>query len=111
MYVYDVDYNKDAYNYSIFEILPDNTSVKVIERVGQPIASAQDGVINMQLDDSHTNSNAELFNMSGQSVGKRYIPQGETRPQMNATGLPDGIYNLILNRNGETISSQKMLIK
>lgn len=111
MYVYDVDYQKNAYNYSIFEILPNNTSVKVIERVGQPIASAQDGVINMQLDDSHTNSNAELYNMSGQSVGKRYIPKGETRPQMNATGLPDGIYNLILNRNGVTISSQKMLIK
>ena len=70
-----------------------------------------DGIINMFLDESHTNSNAALYNSAGQSVGSRYIKKGETNPSMNAVGLPDGIYNLVLERNGQQLSNQKMLIK
>lgn len=95
----------------IYEIQEGMSGVKVIERVSQPFAIARDGIISMKLDESHTGSNASLYNMDGQTVSSRYIEKGETNPTMNASELPDGIYNLLLNRNGQTISSQKMLIK
>lgn len=111
----DYDYGEDDNNgtntITIYEIQDGSASVKAIERVSVPLASARNGVISMKLDDSHTDSNAELVNMSGQTVNSRYIGKGETNPTMSAAGLPDGVYNLILNRNGQTISNQKMLIK
>ena len=111
MHIYEANYNKNEVNHTIYEIVPTTNSINVVERVSQPFASAQNGVINMILDNVHTDSNAELYNMSGQSMGSRYIRKGETRPTMDAAELPDGIYNLLLNRNGEIINSQKMLIK
>lgn len=109
--VIEEDVDKNAGKTVIYEIKEGMSGVKLIERVSQPFATAYNGIISMKLDYSHTDSNASLYNMDGQTVGSRYIEKGETNPTMNASELPDGIYNLLLNRNGQTISSQKMLIK
>lgn len=104
----------DDYNYNVlYQIDPKANSVKTIRSVKseERFASISGGSIQMYIDDNEDGQDVLLSNMTGQVLGKNHIPAGQHSAQMNASHLPQGIYNVTLMQRGKVQKNQKIRIK
>ena len=67
--------------------------------------------IDLQLSNEDTDSEAVITSMGGQTTGKYPIAKGHTYVQINAANLSKGIYNVSVQRNGQVLQSQNVLIQ
>jgi hypothetical protein len=89
------------------------TTVKEVNSVKsrQPMATVSGESIDVILSEGDTDSDLILSNMAGQVVGKKHVSAGETKARMRAAGMPKGIYNLTLRRQGQVLNNQKLMVK
>lgn len=107
------EYTSDKETYYLYELDGNTSEVKALGAVeAKPrMVSVNDGVIELQLNDADTDSEVVLTGMGGQLVGKSRIPSGQTSARLNARNLGRGIYNVSLQRDGQVLQSEKVLLK
>ena len=107
------EYTSSKETYYLYELDGNTSEVKALGAVeAKPrMVSVNDGVIELQLNDADTDSEVVLTGMGGQTVGKSHIPSGQTSARLNARNLGRGIYNVSLQRDGQVLQSEKVLLK
>lgn len=96
--------------FSPFAVFDENTTLSVDDVVANTNISLYPNpatdVINISVDGSNSNMNAEIYNVSGQMV---YQGAVQNNSSINISNLPDGMYYIKLN--GETANGTQKFIK
>ena len=90
-----------------------STAIQPIEAPerGDSFVKVGDGSIVLQLSDDDTDSQVVFTDMGGQTVGQLRIAKGATSTSINSELIGNGVYNVSIQRGGQVLRSQNVLIK
>ena len=100
-----------GYSLYSFDSLTNEIKEVLSSKQRNSFVSVSGGTIDLQLSNEDTDSEAVITSMGGQTTSKYPIAKGHTYVQINAANLSKGIYNVSVQRNGQVLQSQNVLIQ
>jgi len=99
--------------YALYRLNELSSAIQQLEASerGEAFVKVANGNIDLQLSDDDTDSQVVLTDMGGQTVGRRRIAKGETSASIDSGLIGKGVYNVSIQRGGQVLKSQNVLVR